>query len=156
MRLLMWYCKNFSWVPAIKTLPDAPEAKAGEAVDCVVAFIHVEPGDDSYQETKLVKNIKWLCKKWETKSVLLHSFTHLGEKKAEPEAAKIILEAAFSRLVKAGLTTTTTPYGYFLDLTFDTPGHPLSRVYKEFSHTNKETSKSSESSESSESDESSK
>ena len=40
----------------------------------VVAFVHVEPGDiqeDSSAETKLVKNAKWLARKWDVKKILL-------------------------------------------------------------------------------------
>ncbi|MHA1908112.1 MAG: threonyl-tRNA synthetase editing domain-containing protein, partial [Candidatus Thorarchaeota archaeon] len=32
---------------------------------------------------KMVKNIRWLAKKLETKQVILHSFAHLGDSKSE-------------------------------------------------------------------------
>jgi heme oxygenase len=52
--------------------------------------------------TKLVKNAKWLAGKWETRKNILHSFTHLGEQKAEPEAAKGAIDGVQKRLAKAG------------------------------------------------------
>lgn len=135
MRVLFWYCNKFDWTPAIKTLEDAPEAGPGENENAIVAFVHVEPEDvdqGSSAETKLVKNAKWLARKWEIIRVVLHSFTHLGEKKADPEHARALLDRARDRLEKAGYSTVQTPYGYFLDLAIQAPGHPLARVYKEF------------------------
>lgn len=135
MRVLFWYCDRFDWTPAMKTLPDTPEAEPAENENAVVAFVHIEPGDveaGSSAETKLVKNAKWLVRKWENTRVVLHSFTHLGEEKAEADKAQSLLDRAQKRLEKAGYSVVQTPYGYFLDLAIKTPGHPLARVYKEF------------------------
>ena len=135
MRVLFWYCDRFDWTPAMKTLPDTPEAEPAENENAVVAFVHIEPGDveaGSSAETKLVKNAKWLVRKWENTSVVLHSFTHLGEEKAEADKAQSLLDRAQKRLEKAGYSVVQTPYGYFLDLAIKAPGHPLARVYKEF------------------------
>ena len=135
MRVLFWYCNRFQWKPAIKTLEDAPDASADAYDEVVVAFIHVEPRDTdsgNSAETKLVKNAKWLARKWETKRIILHSFTHLGEEKADPEAAKVLIERAAKRLDTAGYRVAATPYGYFNDLSLHAPGHPLARIYKAF------------------------
>ncbi len=135
MRVLFWYCDRFDWTPAMKTLPDTPEAEPAENENAVVAFVHIEPWDveaGSSAETKLVKNAKWLVRKWENTRVVLHSFTHLGEEKAEAGKAQSLLDRAQKRLEKAGYSVVQTPYGYFLDLAIKTPGHPLARVYKEF------------------------
>lgn len=135
MRVLFWYCDDFAWTPALKTLDDAPDAAPGRMDACVVAFVHVEPDDTAEgnsAETKLVKNAKWLARKWEVRRVLLHSFTHLGELKAEPAAARALLDRARERLEAAGYAAEETPYGYFLDLAIRAPGHPLARVFKEF------------------------
>jgi hypothetical protein len=135
MRVLFWYCEKFDWTPAMKTLEEAPDAQSSRNENSVVAFIHVEPEDldeSSSAETKLVKNAKWLARKWEITTVILHSFTHLGEKKAEPAEAKALMDRAQERLEKAGYSAFQTPYGYFLDLEIKAPGHPLARIYKEF------------------------
>jgi len=135
MRVLFWYCDTFAWNPAIKALDDAPDAAADVHEKAVVAFIHVEPEDvedHNSAETKLVKNAKWLARKWETSVIILHSFTHLGEEKAEPEDAKALLDRAQQRLESAGYKAFQTPYGYFNDLTIQAQGHPLARIYKAF------------------------
>jgi len=135
MRVLFWFCDDFDWTPAIKTLPDVPEAAPAENRNTVVAFVHIEPRDvesGSSSETKLVKNAKWLARKWETLRIILHSFTHLGQEKADPEKALELLDRTKERLENAGYSVDQTPYGYFLDLKIKAPGHPLARVYKEF------------------------
>ena len=135
MRILFWYCDHFNWTPAMKTLDDAPQAEPAQNEKVVVAFVHVEPKDleeKSSAETKLVKNAKWLARKWGITNVILHSFTHLGEEKAEPEYSKALLDRAQERLKNAGYRTLQTPYGYFLNLDIIAPGHPLARIYKEF------------------------
>ncbi|BBO67431.1 hypothetical protein DSCA_13610 [Desulfosarcina alkanivorans] len=135
MRVLFWYCDTFAWNPAMKTLDDAPDAPPSSHEQAVVAFIHVEPGDvenGSSAETKLVKNAKWLARKWETKQIVLHSFTHLGEEKADPAEAKLLIDRVQARLEKADYGPVQTPYGYFNDLSIQAPGHPLARIFKEF------------------------
>ncbi len=134
MRVLFWYCDTFAWNPAVKTLADAPDALASAHEKTVVAFIHVEPKDlaDGAAETKLVKNAKWLARKWDTLNVILHSFTHLGEEKADAQQARELIDRAHQRLEAAGYASVQTPYGYFNDLSLQAPGHPLARIFKEF------------------------
>ena len=135
MRVLFWYCDRFDWTPAMKTLPDTPEAEPAENENAVVAFVHIEPVDveaGSSAETKLVKNAKWLARKWEITRVVLHSFTHLGQEKADPAEARALLDRSQKRLQNAGYSVDQTPYGYFLDLDIKAPGHPLAKIYKEF------------------------
>ncbi len=135
MRVLFWYVDSFGYTPSMKTLEDAPPAEPGRIEAAVVAFVHVEPEDlepGSTAETKLVKNAKWLARKWKVTSILLHSFTHLGEAKADPEGAKALLDRAQERLRKAGYEAAQTPYGYFLDIQLQAPGHPLARIFKAF------------------------
>lgn len=135
MRVLFWYCDVFKCNPSMKTLMDAPNATSSHHQHAVVAFIHVEPKDGksgSTAETKLVKNAKWLARKWETQEIILHSFTHLGEEKADPEIAKALIDRTQNRLNTAGYVAIQTPYGYFNDLTIQAQGHPLARIYKAF------------------------
>jgi hypothetical protein len=101
LRVLFWYCEKFAWNPTIKTLEDVPDANPDERKNVVVAFVHVEPKDiedGSSAETKLVKNAKWLARKWDVKKILLHSFTHLAEEKADPDEAKSLLDRVQDRL----------------------------------------------------------
>ena len=135
MKVLFWYCQRFAWTPTIKTLDQVPDSGPEEVKDTVVAFVHVEPLDlepGSSSVTKLVKNAKWLARKWEVNEILLHSFTHLAQEKAGPDQAKSLLDQAEARLTKAGYNASQTAYGYFNDISMEAKGHPLARIFKEF------------------------
>nr|WP_320192128.1 threonyl-tRNA synthetase editing domain-containing protein [uncultured Desulfobacter sp.] len=135
MRVLFWYCDKFAWTPTLKTLEQVPISEPDGKDNVVVAFVHIEPKDveqGSSSETKLVKNTKWLARKWDVTKILLHSFTHLGEEKADPDQAKLLLDRVHERLLKAEYDASLTAYGYYNDLVIKAPGHPLARIYKEF------------------------
>ncbi len=136
MRLLMLYCTQFKYRTTSANLPEIEKVDEEKTVEnAVVAFIHVEPGDVenlSAVETKLVKNLKWAARKNETRSIVLHSFAHLAEQKAQPEITQKLLNNAEERLRKAGYQTIQTPFGHFLDINVQAPGNPLARLFKEF------------------------
>lgn len=134
MRVLLWYCTRFAWTPTRKTLENVADGQAGEGDNAVVAFVHAEPADEQNAgkvETKLVKNMKWLAGKWDTKTLVLHSFTHLGEDKAGADFTRGLFDRARTRLEGAGYHVLETPYGHFNDLDLQAPGHPLARVFKQ-------------------------
>jgi len=134
MKLLMIYMNNFSYTPAIKTIesmPDYSEEKKYENIQ--VAFIQVEKEDEEKETAvikKLLKNLKWITGKNNTKRIVLHSFAHLSESKAEPEFTKSLFDNVEGRLINSGFEVKQTPFGYFLDLKIDAPGYSLARVFK--------------------------
>jgi hypothetical protein len=136
MKLLMIYCTNFSYNPQIKTLDDFPEVSDSESFnDVLVAFIHAEEHDQENAksvETKLIKNLKWAAKKNNTSNVILHSFAHLAETKAEPNFTKEIFDLAEARMKNADYQCFQTPFGYFLDLDLKAPGVSQARIFKGF------------------------
>ncbi len=136
MKLLMFYAHNFSYSTASKSLPGAPDLDGEDSLkDAVVVFFHVEAGDEDNRKgciQKFVKNTKWLCGKFATKSVLLHSFNHLSGSKSSPEFARGVLDEAVERLERAGYTVKTTPFGYFNEFSIHVAGDSLAKVFKEF------------------------
>ncbi len=136
MRLLMVYCDTFSYEPAVVNLDGAEEkAESATISKTLVGFIHVEAADEENSaavETKLIKNLKWAARKNETQNIVLHSFAHLSESKADPQFTKALLNRAEERLQKSGYETHQTPFGYFLHLNVQAPGHSFSRLFKEF------------------------
>jgi hypothetical protein len=135
MKILMIYCRRFGYKTSQKGLDSAPDLDSAETVEnALVGFIGVEAEDEAdpgYVETKLVKNMKWAARKNETSRVVLHSFTHLSESKADPEVTKSIFDSAEERLAAADYTVSQTPFGWFLDLHIDAPGNPLTRLFKD-------------------------
>jgi len=131
----MIYCRTFAYTPAKKTLEDFPEINdPASYTDVQVAFIQLEEGDmerEKEVETKLVKNLKWVCGKNATKKIILHSFAHLSESKADPVFTSQFFSKAQERLEATGYEVNQTPFGYFLDLQLDAPGFSLARVFKD-------------------------
>jgi hypothetical protein len=135
MKLLMIYMKNFSYNPTIKTIEAMPEAKEGKEYKNIQAgFIQVEKEDEENEtavKKKLLKNLKWIAGKNETRHIILHSFAHLSESKADPEFTKSLFDTIQERLTDSGYKVEQTPFGYFLDLKVDAPGFSLARVFKD-------------------------
>jgi len=132
----MIYADKFAYKTSVKNLESASTSDEEKIIEnALLGFIHVELKDEenlSAIETKLIKNVKWAARKNETNTVVLHSFAHLAENKADPEVTKQLLDNAQSRLINAGYITHQTPFGYFLDLDIKAPGHSFARLFKEF------------------------
>jgi len=43
-----------------------------------------------------------------------------------------LLQNTEERLATAGYEATQTPFGFFLNLRLEAPGHPLARIFKSF------------------------
>ena len=138
MKVLMIYMDRFAYRPTLKTLQDFPDNSEEWLFENVqVAFIQAEAedqGEDSVKsvEKKLLKNLKWIAGKNQTKKIVLHSFAHLSESKADPAFTKSFLDRIEERLVNTGYDVSQTPFGYFLELDVKAPGHSLARVFKNF------------------------
>ena len=134
MKLLLIYCKKFGFQPTTKTVEDASSnVSAAEYKNIQTAFIQVEEQDienEKAVEKKLVKNLKWICGKNESKEIVLHSFAHLSDSKADPGFTKAFFNKVEERMTNAGYTVHQTPFGYFLDLLVEAPGFSLARVFK--------------------------
>lgn len=136
MKLLIWYCSSFSFVPSSQTLEVADaDPGATQLEDTIVAFIQAEEADQTDPapiEKKMLKNLKWAAGKNETRRVVLHSFAHLSDSKADPSFTKELFDRLQLRLENADYIVSQTPFGWFLDLEMKAPGHSLARVFKSF------------------------
>ncbi len=134
MKVLFIYCNKFGYNPTIKTLDNASNNVNHNVFENVqVAFIQAEKEDEENEkdvEKKLVKNLKWICGKNKATKIVLHSFAHLSDSKADPDFTIDFLNKVEARMINAGYTTNQTPFGYFLDLQVDAPGFSLARVFK--------------------------
>jgi len=130
----MIYMNSFSYNPTIKTIESMPDYVGEKTYKNVqTAFIQVEKEDEENEtavKKKLLKNLKWIAGKNNTKKIILHSFAHLSESKAEPEFTKSVFDNIAERLTNSGFEVEQTPFGYFLDLKVDAPGYSLARVFK--------------------------
>jgi len=136
VRLLCFQAKRFWWKTFEKTLPDAPDQEVEHEVrDAVVAFVHVEAEDgESAREAstfrQALKHLKWLANKRQLRTVVLHSFTHLGADSALPEDAEKVLRRLADRLAETGYETHVTPFGYLNEWDLSVYGESLAKVWK--------------------------
>ena len=134
MKVLTMFVEEFSYAPAQKNLESAPDVdKPGLFANSILAFIQVEETDElndvKSREKKLVNHLKWVARKNDCKSVILHSFAHLSGTKASPEFTKAVFDEAEIRLKSADFQVAQTPFGYFLDLNIKAPGFSLDRIW---------------------------
>jgi len=135
MKIVMFYALEFWWKPYAQVLDEAIDA-TGEVLvkEAVVAFYQVEAQDPERRKKvveKLVKNIKWLARKFDTQKVVLHSFSHLSLSKAPPEEAREIIAQAKEKLQRGGFEVFETPYGWLNEWKIHVAGESLAKVYKE-------------------------
>jgi len=136
MKLLMLYTDRFHYRSAVKTLDHVPDCSEERSVDdVVVGLIHAEAVDEANPvgiEKKLIKNLKWGARKNDTQRIVLHSFSHLAETKADSDFTQELLNRSARRLEKAGYDVWQTPFGYFLDLDLKAPGRSTARIFTSF------------------------
>jgi Archaea-specific editing domain of threonyl-tRNA synthetase len=136
MKLLMIYCDRFAYKPTVKTLDEFAEDELSKSyANSLIAFIHAELEDEQdikSVETKLVKNLKWAAKKNDTQKVILHSFAHLSESKADPHYTKELFDRVEVRMKNAVYDCDQTAFGYFMDLDLQAPGVSQARIFKSF------------------------
>jgi hypothetical protein len=136
MKILMFYCQQFAYTPAVKNLEWAEGNPSGKSFENTqVFFIQVEEHDQENETSsvkKLANFIKWVSRKNECNQVLLHSFAHLSESKAEASFTQQVFNRVDERLRKAEFIVDQTPFGYFLDLKMEAAGYSMARVFKSF------------------------
>lgn len=134
MKVLTMFVDEFNYTPAQKNLENAEDVTdTGSFSKAILAFIHVEEKDEESdlksREKKLVNHLKWVARKNDCKSIILHSFAHLADSKASVEFTKSLFDEAEKRLQNADYLVAQTPFGYFLDLSIKAPGFSLARIW---------------------------
>jgi hypothetical protein len=135
MKLLLFYAHTWWFRTAEKSLPYVPDSNREESIEhAVVVFFHAEREDEEKGKSlldKLVKNIKWLAGKFDTKHVVIHSFNHLSSSKASPEFSEQLIQTASEKLRNSGYKIMCTPFGYFNEFKIHVGGESLAKVFKE-------------------------
>ena len=135
MKLLLFYAPSFWFKTYSKVLQHVPEQEVeANCHSAVVAFYHAEVEDIERRGkviTKLVKNIKWLAGKFDSKTIVLHSFNHLSTSKAPADFTENLMLEARHRLETSGYSVTMTPFGYLNEWKLHVAGPSLAKVFKE-------------------------
>jgi hypothetical protein len=114
------------------------EQETGEGIrfgDSILVWIHSESADEQNRVgvlRKMVKNIRWLAKKADCTSVVLHPFAHLDDDRARPEFADEVIEETASRLEDRDYQVQIVPFGHFTEFSLHAQGPSLAKVFKRF------------------------
>jgi hypothetical protein len=135
MKLLTFQARRFRWKNDTKSIPEAEDVDVDQTVEsAVVVFLHAEEKDAADRTSvfrQTLKHVKWLANKRELKTVVLHSFTHLGAENAAPAFARHFLEELAERLRATGYSVWITPFGWFCEWDLAVYGDSLAKVWKE-------------------------
>ena len=138
MKLLMLHVREFWLKSHQRNLESEPELEVEATTEpggAVLAWVHVEPQDLEDRAAtvrKTLKNLKWHARKVEVEQVVLHSFAHLSEETAEPEASRGILLEVGERLESVGYKVLHTPWGHFNEFQMHVEGPGIAKVFKSF------------------------
>lgn len=134
MKLILFYAPTFWFKTYKKVLTEVVDAeKEASCEKAIVVFYHVEAEDECRRSkvlTKFIKNIKWLAGKFDSRTVVLHSFNHLSESKASSEFAQSLIDEACARLERTQFRVTLTPFGYLNEWKIHVAGDSLAKVFK--------------------------
>lgn len=134
MKVLCFYADHFSYTIGDKNHEAADEAALpGCFAACIVAYIHVEEEDEALdlrsREKKLSNHLKWVARKNNSQQIVLHSFAHLSDSKASIHFTRELFAATRTRLQNGNYQVAETPFGYFLNLNMEAPGHSMARIW---------------------------
>jgi len=134
VKVLTLFVDEFSYYPQQKNLENVANCDEGKLFSkAILSLIQIEQTDEENdlksRENKLVNHLKWVVRKNETNTIILHSFAHLSESKASSEFTRELFNEAEKRLQNANYQVSQTPFGYFLDLNIRAPGFSLARIW---------------------------
>lgn len=127
LRLLMLHSESF-WYR-----PNESEEEKTQIGESILVWIHSEETDEENRSSvlrKMVKNIRWLSKKVECQTVVLHSFAHLDDSKASPDFADALIEEVAMRLRDREFHVHIVPFGHFYEFNLHVKGPSLAKVFK--------------------------
>lgn len=132
----MFHVRDFWYRTHRRNLESEVERQEeGEMPGGLLAWVHVESRDlESVDDTvrKAIKNLKWLARKVGVRRITLHSFAHLSNDTASPEAAQQLLGDVAQRLRSVDFEVHETPWGHFNEFRMHVEGPSLAKVWKEF------------------------
>jgi len=136
MRVLIWHVDAFAAEPEQRGRSKIADAQPQPVriEEGLVVFAACEKADEGEPEavaTCATEAIVDIAGRLGTRTVVLHSFSHLFVELSSPAVARAILDAMQRQLEERGYTVSQTAFGYFNRLEIRAKGHPLSRVARQ-------------------------
>ncbi len=113
--------------------PNESNENKTEIGESVLVWIHSEALDENNKSSvirKMVKNIRWLSNKAGCETVILHSFAHLDDSKANPDFADSLIEEVALKLRDRDYDVHIVPFGHFYEFNVHVKGPSLAKVFK--------------------------
>ena len=135
MKILSYQVKRFCWATHSQTLDDADPEASGEIQEGAVFWLHIEESDEADDARifkKTLKHIKWIANNKSLKSIVLHSFAHLGGQTATASYARHFLNRMSERLKNTGYSVHQTPFGWFCSWDISVYGDSMAKVFRSF------------------------
>ena len=113
--------------------PNEAEDERTQIGESLLVWIHSESMDVEHRSgvlRKMVKNIRWLSNKVACETIVLHSFAHLDDNKADPDFADALIEETAARLREREYTVHIVPFGQFYEFNLHVKGPSLAKVFK--------------------------
>ncbi|MCJ7635783.1 threonyl-tRNA synthetase editing domain-containing protein [Candidatus Bathyarchaeota archaeon] len=110
---------------------EEPLTKTIETKEALLVLTSVEKQDEINPEdvsTKAVHELVNISNQLKVNTIVLHSFAHLFGEMSSPDTAIKTLKLIQEGLTEYGLKVMSTPFGWFNTLELKAKGHPLSRI----------------------------
>lgn len=136
MRLLIWHVDAFAAEPEQRGRSAVADAapQPVRIAEGLVVFAACEKQDEGEPEavaTRAAVAIADIAGRLGSRTVVLHSFSHLFVELSAPAVAREILHETQRRLAAQGYSVSQTAFGWFNRLEMRAKGHPLSRVARQ-------------------------
>ncbi|TFG12265.1 hypothetical protein EU537_09975 [Candidatus Thorarchaeota archaeon] len=125
----MFHVESF-WYRSHTASPDEPGVFFDESL---LVWMQSEPNDRDDRlkvARKMYKNIKWLAKKNNLSTIVLHSFAHLGDRKSDSQFAEGLISELAERFDKSEFKVHIVPFGTFNEFKMHVMGPSLAKVFK--------------------------
>ncbi|MFW9849509.1 MAG: threonyl-tRNA synthetase editing domain-containing protein [Candidatus Thorarchaeota archaeon] len=129
MKLLMYHVGSF-WYRPYEEIEKGKGIQFGESLLVWVQSEEQDPNERVGILRKMVKNIRWLAKKHNLSSIILHSFAHMGESKADTGFTEDLIAEVASRLIERDYSVHIIPTG-LNEFKMHVFGPSLAKVFKQ-------------------------
>tara|TARA_B100002003_G_C14010759_1_gene487674 strand:+ start:436 stop:849 length:414 start_codon:yes stop_codon:yes gene_type:complete len=137
LRVLQVHCTDFSYqirkeTPVAEQPANQKEEKLEDVLVCFTCFEKKDEHNWDEIMGLFVKNVKVDVSRIGCKRILLYPYAHLSKNLGSARLAKEFITGLSDKLVKEGLETHRSPFGWYKAFNLSCIGHPLSEAYREY------------------------
>ncbi|MFH1328650.1 MAG: threonine--tRNA ligase, partial [Candidatus Bathyarchaeota archaeon] len=135
MKILLIHADHFEYEVKEKAIRDPEKISDQQKTDSVdevlVVYCAVEKTDES-DTTRVVQetadSIEDVAKSVKTENIVVYPYAHLSSNLGSPQSAVTLLKQLEEELIRRGLKTKRSPFGWYKSFKISCKGHPLSEL----------------------------